>query len=191
MTGTTPRYALPFPANADPPDGPSQIQALAEATEDAIDNPLVAAAAIYRSADQTITTATWTSIIFQNERFDTDGMWAAGDPTRLVAVTAGIYTAGGFCSFEANATGARAARIVKGVGGSALEGLAELSVPGIATDISGAGGNAMNVQTRPFVLEVGDWISFDVFHNRGSNLKVLGDIAHTTEFGMIRHRDLP
>ena len=37
--GTTPNYELPYPGPGEPPDGPSQIQALAEATDDALADP--------------------------------------------------------------------------------------------------------------------------------------------------------
>ncbi len=37
MTATTPIYGFPYPEDTDPPDGPGQIQALAEAVESDLD----------------------------------------------------------------------------------------------------------------------------------------------------------
>ena len=49
------------------------------------------AARVYRATDQSITGAVPTAVSFSNARFDTDGMWSAGAPTRLTCKTASYY----------------------------------------------------------------------------------------------------
>jgi hypothetical protein len=46
---------------------------------------------VYRNTDQTIPDGAWTAVSFSHERWDDDGMWAIGNPTRLTAKTAGSY----------------------------------------------------------------------------------------------------
>ena len=54
-------------------------------------------------ANNTNTALTWTKVT------DRDGGWAAGNPTRYTAQTAGYYQASALLSFNASATGGRAA----------------------------------------------------------------------------------
>lgn len=47
--GATTTYGLPYPEPSDPPDGPSQIQALAEAVEAALARPKIASGSVTTS----------------------------------------------------------------------------------------------------------------------------------------------
>jgi hypothetical protein len=59
------------------------------------------AARVYSNADFNPTPTAWDSIDFTHERFDTDGLWAIGSPSRLVipAGGAGLYLIGGNIEF--------------------------------------------------------------------------------------------
>lgn len=50
---------------------------------------------VYRSTSQTIVRVTPTAIIFDTERYDTDGGWSSGQPTRLTVPEDGVYAVGG------------------------------------------------------------------------------------------------
>lgn len=167
---------------------------LASALKGGVENSKVRlsgpAVEVVRSSNQSIPTKVWTSISFEEERFDTDGAWASG--SKLVAPVAGLYYAAGTFGFAGNATGIRIARIVKGVKGSSepSESLAELLVPGLAAIEPAFAGNAMNLASRPFYLGVEDWISLDAYQSTGAGLNVMGDAVHKTEFGMMWQRPL-
>ncbi len=56
-----------------------------------IDKSTAIGCKVYRSTTQTIADDTWTAISYSHEIEDTDGCWASGNPTRLVAQRAGTY----------------------------------------------------------------------------------------------------
>lgn len=63
-------------------------------------------ARVHNSAVQAIATATWTSITFDTERFDTDAFHStATNTSRLTIPTTGYYFIGADLSLAANATG--------------------------------------------------------------------------------------
>jgi len=67
----------------------------------------VCAVRVYRNTTQTISTGTSTAVSYDTEVYDHGGLWAIGNPTRLVAPVNGIYSAVSSVEFVANATGAR------------------------------------------------------------------------------------
>ena len=64
-------------------------------------------ARVERTSDLAIANATWTAVTWNTERVDTDGIWAAGTPTRFTPQHAGYYTVEGCINFLSNATGLR------------------------------------------------------------------------------------
>lgn len=71
------------------------------------------AARVYRSTALDVSAATWTATTFNAERFDTDGMWVVGSPTRLTVPTGGggLYLIGANVAFLTGIT-ANAASVV-------------------------------------------------------------------------------
>lgn len=53
---------------------------------------------------QTIAASTWTAINMVTESLDTHGMWAAGQPSRIVCQQAGLYLIAGLFAVDADAT---------------------------------------------------------------------------------------
>lgn len=186
-------YKLPYPADGESPDGPTQIKALAERLEAlGLVGPAVR---VKRQTNQTIPNAAWTSLLFTEEVFDTDAAHSTSENTaRLTAPRDGIYYAAGTFDTASNGTGMRIARIVKWLKGSSepSDGVAELLVPGEVKVEEPAAGNALNLASVPFTMKAGDWITMDLFQNSGGNLDVLGDPKiHIPYFGMAWLRPLP
>jgi len=68
-------------------------------------------ARVERTSDLAIADATWTAVTWNTERVDTDGIWAAGTPTRFTPQTAGYYTVEGSINFLSNAAGFRSVAV--------------------------------------------------------------------------------
>lgn len=155
---------------------------------------LAPAVGVKRGTNQSIPNKVWTSILFPEERFDTHSSHSNVSEThKLICKIPGIYYAGGTFDIESNVTGVRIARIVKGLkgAGESSEALAEILIPGQVKAEEGAAGNAMGLGSRPFILELEDWITMDVYQSSGGALNVMGDALHKSEFGMVWMRPLP
>lgn len=88
---TTTKYALPYPSSSDAPNGPVQLQGLAQATEAALGGPAVV---VEYTGSQTLANATETALAFDNEIYNEDGLWDSGTPNRITtpATGAGVGT---------------------------------------------------------------------------------------------------
>lgn len=74
-------YAIPYPAGTDAPNGPLQMQNLAQAVENAMQGP---AALVENSVAQAAATATDTPLTFNTALWNApSSVWSAGSPTRL------------------------------------------------------------------------------------------------------------
>jgi hypothetical protein len=107
--GTTSKYAWPYPELTDPPDGASQIKALAVAIDATVKNvdepPLLQCES---GTAQSFSSAAWTAIQFNINVVDTHAMHSTvTNNTRIVAAVKGWYQVGGGCSWVSNATGKR------------------------------------------------------------------------------------
>ena len=60
--GATPKHALPYPAHDDPPSGFTQIQALAEAVDDALAHGIRSSDSAVTAASQTTTSGSYVSL---------------------------------------------------------------------------------------------------------------------------------
>lgn len=116
-----------------------------------------------RSSNQNIaSSATWTSLSFDTQEYDTDGCFAATD-TKLHARRSGQYKVGGTVNFAANSTGIRAIRI-------ALNGTTYYFLqfsPAVAVyDHALTTGGVINMVN-------GDYIEVDVFQSSGGALNAV------------------
>lgn len=68
---------------------------------------------VSRDSLQSIPHNVVTLVIFNVEEVDTDGMWSAAQPTRLIAPVTGTYQFSGGGNFAANATGSRSIVLTK------------------------------------------------------------------------------
>lgn len=120
-------------------------------------------ARIHRAAALSHTsTGNFQTISFDTETFtNTDGMWAAGTPTRLTFTTAGVYLITCNVNFATNATGTRAL---------------ELRVNAAATQIAyvdaTASANLTNglTATTLYSAAVNDYVYPQAFQNSTANL---------------------
>lgn len=129
----------------------------------AIDVPTLGAA-LFRTlaTPQAIPTgaAYVTAVSFPTVLFDTDGMYDAGNPTRLTVQHAGVYEIQASGGFVANAAGDRAAAIK--LNGATLLTQAEGRAPGV---FFWAGGVAVTQ-----VCAAGDYFELYMVQNTGANL---------------------
>lgn len=122
MPGLTSPLNFPYPLYTEANNGPAQIQALAEAIDDAIVasqaliNSAVARKAFRMSAvtNQSVPNNTATNATFVTEDFDNDNIVnLAGSTTNAVIQTAGLYLFTGVSFWTANVTGIRTSGITK------------------------------------------------------------------------------
>ena len=137
--------------------------------------PVGIGARVYRSTNQSIPTGTLTAITFDATRYDTDGLWAAGTPTRLTCTRPGIYLACGGVRFAANGTGGRAVQI--GVNGTAYGSSFGPPIAGDATDVQA---------TTVVQVAVGDYVEVFVYQTSGAALDVVRAGAWSPEFALHR-----
>lgn len=120
-----------------------------------------------QTSTQNLSTATWTSITFTTEDYDTDPSGAGGhsnssNTSRYTAVYAGWYLVSGGVTFAANATGIRAARWA--VNGSALDGTQATGQP-----VSGLP-HSVAARAEAVYLNVGDYVELQGYQSSGGVL---------------------
>jgi len=134
-------------------------------------------ARVRNSANLTIGTGAWTSLTFDSERWDTDGIHSTVSNTgRLTCVTEGTYSIIGNVRFASNATGYRAVRIY--LNGATV--IAEVFLPAVSGQPT-----VMAVGTQ-YELDAGDYVELQVLQNSGGDLNVEVAAAYSPEFMMGR-----
>lgn len=168
----TPIYGLPYPQLSEPPDGPAQFQALAEAVETElarIDADVAAIIAdvkpyarLRQTSVQSIPNATYTSVTFTTEDYDSVGGHSTSvNTSRYTAQVAGAYVLGGGGSFAVNASGVRSCQWA--LNGTTIPGSTS---PGFDPTITS------NVVARPMVvvLAIGDYVELRLRQSSGGAL---------------------
>lgn len=135
-------------------------------------------ARVYHDAAQDIVNITVTSLDFNSERFDTDGIHSVlADIERLTCKTAGVYVIAFSCHWEADNDGIRAVGIV-------LNGDKNI---GYDQRVAAGGGAALDqTVSTVYKLEVNDYVTLDVYHTAGNNLEVQSFANWSPEFMMQR-----
>jgi hypothetical protein len=114
MPGSTTDWALPYPLYTDPAAGAAQLQALAEAIDDAHEQIAAeiaaigqrTAAAVYGSAAQSLANNTSVQLTFSTTEFD-NGLTVNLGTGDLTVVTPGWYWVSAWVRIAANSTGNR------------------------------------------------------------------------------------
>ena len=119
---------------------------------------------IYNSAAQTIGNASWTTLTFDNESFDTDSMHSTVTNTgRITVPEDGVYLLIHTVGFTSNSTGFRATRFIK-------NGTTNF----FGNSIDGTNGNTCTaVGTTILSLSASDYVTVQVYQNSGGDLDVL------------------
>lgn len=169
---STPIYGLPYPDLSEPPNGPTQIEALAEAVEaelariDADIADVIADVKPYarlrQTVAQSIANATYTAVTFTTEDYDSAGGHSTSSNTsRYTAQVAGAYVFGGGGAFAVNAAGTRSSRWA--LNGTAIPGSTS---PGFDPSITSV------VVARPLVVQlgVGDYVELQLRQSSGGSL---------------------
>lgn len=134
-------------------------------------------ARVYNSADQNVNNVTTTTLGFNSQRWDTDGIHdAATNNSRLTCKTAGKYIIAATVAFNYNATGDR--RLVLLLNGTTV--IARTQV------VTASGYGAALVAVTIYDLDVDDYIEVQVHQNSGTTLKVAASNNFTPEFMMMR-----
>lgn len=123
---------------------------------------------VHREAVQTIATATWTALQFDNERFDTNAIHDnVTNNTRLTAKVAGVYSIWGGVAWAPGASSSRYVQIMKNG----------------ATTIAIVRAFAVHVAFFETIsaiayLAINDYVELCVYQDTGGNL----DVSHANEY---------
>lgn len=130
---------------------------------------------VFNSANQSITTATVTTLAFDSERFDTDGMHSTAVNTSRITITApGRYLIGVCVSWDVSAAGQRFMRFM-------LNGVTEIARVRSPPVAGGALGSTYVLETV-YDLAAGDFVEVQVQQDTGGNLNVLAAANYSPEF---------
>lgn len=173
----TPIYGLPSPALSDPPDGPAQISALANAVEATFQaqvsalNATIAVLAnppraqLRQIVAQNVAINTWDVVTFTAEDHDShSGHSNVTNTSRYTAPISGVYEVAGSTWWAANSTGVRLTRWHKN--GVALVG-SGLEFDAVA---NGGGQTGYPARTMQVSLVAGEYVELAVFQNAASPL---------------------
>lgn len=189
--GVTATYSLPYPEPTDAPDGPTQIEALADAVEDEIERVdaaiagLSAVVQLRRSSSQTLTHDTPTPISWNVSDIDTNGFHSTSvNPSRVTPTISGLYLCIVVGHFAANATGDR--RVYFTLNGGLLPPV------GRAINLS----NAASTATTSRIVQCNgttDYIEGNAYQSSGGDLAFVGNADGTNTFQSLMsvHRIAP
>lgn len=127
--------------------------------------PLVRATAL-SSDTQTISTATPTAVNFATEAFDTDTMWAIGQPSRIVFQTTGIFTFGAEWVWPSSATPGIKSAFWR------LNGATQLVSERVDGGASAAMGELRRQLNYVYPFNAGDYVELIVTQTSGGNLVI-------------------
>jgi len=120
-------------------------------------------ARVYNDATQSIANATLTTLLFDQERYDTDTIHDTSSNTgRLTATTGGKYVIMGNVAWASNATGNRIIRIYKGGSDILVENI----------NLGGTAGVLYMTVSTQINLSATDYVELKVEQNSGGSLNV-------------------
>lgn len=128
---------------------------------------------VRRSANQSLTSGSFTSIQFDTEVENDYSMWASGTPSRVTAPVTGLYAVTGGAGIPVGSTGRVATRFL--VNGAEYPVGGRLNALGSQAD-AGAGGFAL------IPLTAADYVELSVFHDAGASRNVGSDAPYSTPF---------
>lgn len=123
---------------------------------------------LYKTANQTMSNSTWTTITYDAESFDTDGFHSTSSNTSRITIPSGkggYYLINVRVNIDANATGARLARLTVNTN--------ELFA---GTEFAGSSAAASKYTFSTIQnLSVGDYVEVLCLQNSGGNLDFVGN----------------
>ncbi len=143
-----------------------------------------AAVSVYKSGNQTLTTATETLITFDSEELDSGDMHdTSSNTSRLVCRVPGIYLIFTSVTMANNSAGGRYSMVRKNAAGSAVGG----SLIGYGTDEVASINFGSIIAWGPRLLKMvpGDYVELFAYQSSGGDLTLNGG-ASATIFGMFR-----
>lgn len=134
-------------------------------------------ARVYHDAAQSIPNATWTSLAFNSERFDTDVIHdTVTNNSRLTCKTAGKYLIIGLAFFASNGTGARHCKLTHNAA----------TIIAYTTSNANAATGVIVAFSCIWDMAVNDYVEFAVYQDSGGALDVSSASALSPEFMMIK-----
>jgi hypothetical protein len=145
--------------------------------------PGVRGACAYNNSAIAIVTATWTTVLFDSESFDTDTIHDTGSNTGRLTVPAGVtrirLSAG--VQFEVGQEGQRIMKIRKNGGSGGIDTVRDTFLPLINSSASMNSAAAVNcgmiIQSGTITTTATSYFEVQVYQNFGSNLDLLADQA--------------
>lgn len=138
-------------------------------------------ARVYNTGSQTITTATWTALTLNSERFDTDAFHSTSANTERFTIPSGLggkYLINANIGFAANTTGQRGVRLRLNDATTLAQDLRE-------TMSDGALGTRMAISCV-YELVATDYIEVEVWQDSGGDLSSEVAANATPEFSIMR-----
>ena len=134
-------------------------------------------ARVYNSGNITLSTASWTAVTFDSERWDTDSIHdVSANTDRLTCRTTGLYIIAGHVRFETDGTGNRGLYIA--YNGATLIGM-------VRKDADSATPTVLTIATQ-YYMSVGDYLKLAAYQSSGGDLDVEAVANYSPEFMMVR-----
>lgn len=126
------------------------------------------ACAVYHTAAQSVPNATWTTVLFNSEYYDTDAMHdTATNTSRITISTTGIYLLTANILFDIGGTGNRQVDFMKNGSGFIYRGQTTNNISAsFFTDVS---------TSTMMSLTAGDYMEVIVYQTNGAALNIRGD----------------
>lgn len=139
---------------------------------------------VYKSANEELTTATYTHLSFNTESYDTDSIHDTVTNNQRLTVPTGVTKIKlfGAVVFESNSTGTREVSISKNdetTNPTGVIGLPKWEANGIS-GLIGIG----NIDSAPITVTGGDYFTLCAFQTSGAGLEAIGGATYGTYFGM-------
>lgn len=133
---------------------------------------------VRRTTNQTIGDSFQTAVSFDAENFDHGGMWAVGDPTKLVIPEDGLYMIGGTIAWDLDTVGLR--NLVLTVNATTA-----IDADG---DSAAQAGVSVNRVSTVYDLNAGDFVQLLATQTSGGDLDILSDAHASPVFWAYRIR---
>ncbi len=134
-------------------------------------------AQVYNNAAISIADSTFTTLTFNSENYDSDGIHSTSSNTdRLTCVTPGLYIAFANVQYASNATGFRLVQINHSTTVSPIGSQWQVAVSGNVTIVS---------VSAPVRMTAGSYLTCLVFQNSGGALDVQRSADYSPNFGMV------
>ena len=143
--------------------------------------PAFVGAKVYKSANQSIPNATWTTLTFNSESFDTDGFHDTSSNTSRMTIPSGKggkYLVQWQATWDPNATGSRNTKIILNGGTTVAYGTWSMA-------LTGAGDSTIHANTAVLSLSVADYIEIQMGQGSGGNLDANGGANDGNTFSII------